>query len=86
MVLPTYLPTLFFPCALFGKFYVQSALFLKKIPCPFSVLDKTLYTDIPKIIFQGHNFLVQWNLSNLTHQGPRVMCWIVQDVNTQVLH
>jgi hypothetical protein len=36
-----YLPTLFFLCALFGKFYAQSAL-LKKIPCPFSILDKTL--------------------------------------------
>jgi hypothetical protein len=32
MVLPTYLP----------KFYVQCALFKKKLPSPFSVLDKTL--------------------------------------------
>jgi hypothetical protein len=40
----TYLPTIFFLCALFGKFYAQSVLFKKKIPCPlsFSVLDKTL--------------------------------------------
>ena len=29
-------------CSLFGKFYVQSVLFAKEIPCPFSVLDKTL--------------------------------------------
>jgi hypothetical protein len=36
------LKILFFLCALFGKFYVQSDLFKKKIPCPFSVLDKTL--------------------------------------------
>jgi hypothetical protein len=24
--------------------------------------------------------LIQWNLSNLTHQGTGEMCWIVQDV------
>jgi hypothetical protein len=39
MVLPTYLPY-FFYVPFFGKFYVQSALLKKKIPCPFSVLDK----------------------------------------------
>ena len=26
--------------------------------------------------------LAQWNLSNLTHQGTREMCQIVQDVRT----
>jgi hypothetical protein len=31
---------------IFGKFYMQSALFKKIIPCPFSVLDKTLSIQI----------------------------------------
>jgi hypothetical protein len=46
MVLPTYLPY-FFYVPFFGKFYVQSALFKRKIPFPFSVLhvDKTLQTE-----------------------------------------
>jgi hypothetical protein len=36
-------------------------------------------TDSYKIICQNI-FQVQWNLSNLTHQGTREMCRIVQDV------
>jgi len=30
--------------------------------------------------------LLQWNLSNPTHQGTREMCRIVQDVGLQKFH
>ena len=35
---------------------------------------------ISTFLFQLYYYLIQWKLSNPTHQGTREMFWIVQDV------
>ena len=40
---------------------------------------KSKFTDVIELV-ECLGINIQWNLSNLTHQATREMCWIVQDL------